>query len=78
MKKSSEQWLGEVNNRGAKLMVYDPDGWDRRNYDHSWNEEINVHEFFKRLNESTISLKAGVFKLSEIETQMIEEFSNGE
>ena len=35
-------------------IVMDPDGWDRKNYDYSWNkEEISHEEFMKRLENST-------------------------
>jgi len=37
------------------LVVYDPDGWDRRGgyFDASWAEEITEEEFKKRLSVST-------------------------
>ena len=32
----------------------DPDGWDRSNYEYSWEqEEITIQEFFIRVAEST-------------------------
>lgn len=48
----------------AKLLapgteVYDPDGWDRQNFQYSWNEElITKKEFERRFNESTVTRKA--------------------
>lgn len=34
--------------------VLDPDGWDRKNYDYSWNEElITLEEYKNRCNRST-------------------------
>ena len=39
-------------------VVHDPDGWDRRNYNYSWYEElITLNEYNKRLNTSTIHYK---------------------
>lgn len=35
-------------------MVLDPDGWDRKNFDYSWNEElITLGEYKERLSKST-------------------------
>lgn len=34
--------------------VLDPDGWDRKNYDYSWNEElITLEEYNIRVSNST-------------------------
>ena len=38
----------------CKTIVYDPDGWDRQNYQYSWFEEkITRREFEMRLCIST-------------------------
>ena len=38
----------------SEITVLDPDGWDRKNYDYSWNiEEISLREYVKRLFIST-------------------------
>ena len=51
IKKTSEEW-----NLEFKIKVLDPDGWDRKNYQYSWHEElITKHEFDKRIVISTIS-----------------------
>lgn len=35
-----------------KKKVLDPDGWDRKNYDYSWNEElITLEEYKNRCKE---------------------------
>jgi hypothetical protein len=35
--------------------VLDPDGWDRQNYQYSWNEErITYEEYFNRISKSTV------------------------
>lgn len=35
------------------VLVTDPDGWDRQNFDTSWMEEITEAEFRARLQKST-------------------------
>lgn len=50
MKKTSQQWQ-ELN---PEIQVLDPDGWDRANFNFSWNEElITLEEYNKRLLHST-------------------------
>ena len=47
--KTSQEWQEE-----SDVIVYDPDGWDRKNYQYSWFEEkISLSEFEKRLMKST-------------------------
>ena len=59
MEKVSSEWVKEYN-----CQILDPDGWDRTNYDYSFNEEkITRKEFEKRLIFSTIQWKG---KLSEL------------
>jgi len=48
VKKNSEAWSTEKN-----ILVLDPDGWDRTNYEESWAEEITAEEFNKRVIVST-------------------------
>ena len=53
-KKTSQQWY-EMIPAKYKLIIYDPDGWDRINYDYSFNEElITKEEFKRRLSFSTV------------------------
>lgn len=48
--KTSKEWQ-ELN---PSPMVYDPDGWDRKNFQYSWfEEEITYAEYTKRLCGST-------------------------
>jgi hypothetical protein len=48
--KTSKEWQ-EL----CTVQVLDADGWDRKNYDYSWNEElITRKEFEKRLGFSTV------------------------
>jgi hypothetical protein len=49
--KTSAQWLREFKD----LTILDPDGWDRLNYEFSFNEELITRgEFRYRANRSTI------------------------
>ena len=50
IKKTSSEWINEF---GYKVL--DPDGWNRQNFDYSWNQEkITIDEFKKRLSLSTV------------------------
>lgn len=49
--KKPEDWLKQPAYEG--YVVMDPDGWDRRNYEASWNEPITEMEFLRRLQAST-------------------------
>jgi hypothetical protein len=52
MKKTSEQWQQD-----SDYIVLDPDGWDRKNFDFSWNELITWEEFNRRMALSTVAKK---------------------
>jgi len=53
IKKTSSEWIKEVG-----YIILDPDGWDRNNFDFSFNKEkITNEEFKKRLNASTVMRK---------------------
>lgn len=48
--KTSKDWC-----KHFRCVVYDPDGWDRKNYEYSFNEElITNEEFIKRTSNSTM------------------------
>lgn len=51
MLRSSDQWLAQEQFAGVE--VYDPDGWNRRDFANSWAEHISEEEFVKRLCIST-------------------------
>ena len=51
MMKSSFDWLNTPEFAG--IVVVDPDGWDRKNYEASMTELITCEEFRKRLLLST-------------------------
>lgn len=55
MLKTSEEWRKDY----PDIVILDPDGWDRQNYDFSFNEElITKSEFECRLSMSTCILKS--------------------
>lgn len=50
--KTSNEWIKEEEY--TEIIIMDPDGWDRQNYEYSFNEElITKEEFFNRLSLST-------------------------
>jgi calcineurin-like phosphoesterase family protein len=54
IKKTSQQWYAEIP-RELGFVIYDPDGWDRKNYEFSFNQElITKEEFIKRTFGSTV------------------------
>lgn len=51
--KTSEQWYTEAGEEG--MVIMDPDGWDRTNYQFSFYEEKITHsEYMGRLLQSTV------------------------
>ena len=48
MKKSSKYWQSLT-----KIIILDPDGWDRENFEKSWEELITKEEFDNRVAHST-------------------------
>ena len=51
MLRSSKDWLAGC----LGVSIVDPDGWDRQNYDFSFNKElISFDEFSSRLSKSTL------------------------
>lgn len=54
-RKTSQEWY-EIIPEESKIKILDPDGWDRDNYDYSFNVElVTKNEFLQRLFSSTIS-----------------------
>ena len=52
--KTSQEWCAFHEEEDGKLIIMDPDGWDRTNYEFSFNEEmITKEEFTRRLHMST-------------------------
>lgn len=48
--KTSEEWQKLF----PDVIIYDPDGWDRSNFEYSWFEEkITLEEYHKRQFSST-------------------------
>lgn len=53
IKKTSQQWYLEIP-KSYGFIIMDPDGWDRKNYDFSFNQElITKPEFIERTHKST-------------------------
>lgn len=48
-KYSSKIWQRVYN----RILVVDPDGWDRKDFNNSWNEQIMISEYKRRLGKST-------------------------
>ena len=52
--KTSAEWLKLIPSE-FKFRLMDPDGWDRTNWEYSFNEElITKAEFMNRLMSSTV------------------------
>lgn len=50
MLKTSKEWCKHFD-----CVVFDPDGWDRKNYEYSFNEEmVSEAEFRKRAKKSSM------------------------
>lgn len=55
--KSSQEWYDELYPE-KEVIVIDPDGWDRRNFQYSWYvETITYTTFLSRLMISTCVIK---------------------
>ena len=53
IKRTSKEWY-ELLYPNREIVIMDPDGWDRSNWDFSWEEElIDQNEFAIRLMQST-------------------------
>ena len=49
-----EDWL--IDPAYSDIMIIDPDGWDRQNFEESWARPINQKEFERRLGMCTIDM----------------------
>lgn len=55
--KTSAEWYKEDQELFPGFIILDPDGWDRKNYDYSFNVElIDRKEFDRRVLWSTIQI----------------------
>ena len=50
-KLASSDWCTKL-----EIVVLDPDGWDRNNFESSWSEKITEEEFRSRVDKSTVRL----------------------
>ena len=63
--KTSKQWYDELP-EDKKIIILDPDGWDRSNYEYSFNEElITYDEFQKRVLFSTCMFNESVCEIQD-------------
>ena len=55
-KNTSDYWQDYLNEKdGTSFVILDPDGWDRKNFQYSFYEElITLDEFFNRRINSTV------------------------
>lgn len=51
--RSSEDWHKTLY---PTTLIFDPDGWNRSDFDNSWKELITKEEFLERFLRSTIML----------------------
>lgn len=59
--KTSKEWY-ELVPKKFNLAILDPDGWNRSNFDISFNKElITKDQFIKRLMSSTIECDKSFF-----------------
>lgn len=55
--KTSKQWFDNDIENNHKYIILDPDGWDRKNYQYSFFEElITKDEYDRRLCNSTVKI----------------------
>lgn len=47
--RSSPEWSSRL-----RVTILDADGWDRMNFQESWNEKITQNEFNERMIRSTV------------------------
>lgn len=53
-RRTSAEWYENLR-KFYDITILDPDGWDRKNYEYSFNEElITSEEFDRRLMASTV------------------------
>ena len=50
--KSSKEWQELF----PSTLVMDPDGWNRLNFEESWNEPITLYEYERRVSLSTVQI----------------------
>ena len=77
MEKTSKEWYEKIPSK-FKLKILDPDGWDRQNYDYSFNGElVTYNEFRMRLGMSTVSCDHSFFRWDwELEVKLEGVFSS--
>lgn len=67
--KTSNDWYKEIP-KEHNVIILDPDGWDRKNYEYSFNEElITKEEFLMRISRSTIECSYSFFTADWVNTE---------
>lgn len=62
-RKTSREWE-RLAPKEWKLVIMDPDGWDRTNYHYSFDEElITKEEFMNRVSRSTCMCSRTMFEV---------------
>jgi hypothetical protein len=65
--KTSKDWYA----LSTGYVIMDPDGWDRTNYEYSFNQElISLADYKKRVGRSTVLLNRKQATLEEINAQI--------
>ena len=55
---TSKEWLDTMLISNPSIILMDPDGWDKGNYEYSFNQELISHnEFVNRMNNSTVLIR---------------------
>lgn len=60
VKRTSDEWVAELFSKESRIL--DPDGWDRKRLEQSWNEPITRMEFVRRCSLSTGCWSRETFK----------------
>ena len=60
-KLSSTMWSNLLD-----ILVMDPDGWDRKNFDVDWNKKITLKMFLSKASESTCQYSNFYFEIVEL------------
>lgn len=58
--------LPQMWERLLDILVMDPDGWDRRNFDIDWNKKLSLKDFLIKASESTCQYSQFYIDVSEL------------
>jgi chromosome segregation ATPase len=74
--KKSQYWLEEKIKETPGFVLLDPDGWNRLDFNFSWEEEITKEEFENRLLHSTSIIDKNMNPVEKQLEQKIKELTN--